>query len=120
MGSESNPDYPFKGNSEETITVIPRKAHKLRVYQEDEMETFRDNDIITSYEDLNEKYCPLGFQYKKTDDYVIYFHLKFDDYTSFPKVFECIRIDRDLHVQLQFNGNPVPLPPWFIQGTQKI
>ena len=73
------------------------------------METFRDNDIITSYEDLNEKYCPLGFQYKKTDDYVIYFNLKFDDYTSFPKVFECIRIDRDLHVQLQFNGNPVPL-----------
>ena len=36
---------------------------------------------------------------------------------SFSKVFESIRIDRDLHVQLQFNSNPLPLPPWFIQGT---
>ena len=88
-------------------TVIPRKAPKLRVYQEDEMETFRDNDIITSYKDLIEKYCPLGYQYKKTDDYVIYFNLKFDDYTSFPKIFECIRGHVHIHVATLIGPGPI-------------
>ena len=36
---------------------------------------------------------------------------------SFPKVLEAIKVDRDLHVQLQFNGNPLPLPPWYTEGT---
>ena len=43
----------------------------------------------------------------------IYFNLKYNVETSFPKVFESIRMDRNLHVLLQFNGNPVPL----IHGT---
>ena len=29
---------------------------------------------------------------------------------------ECIRIDRNLHVQLQCDGKPIPLPLWFIHG----
>ena len=38
---------------------------------------------------------------------------------------ESIRVDDDLHVQLQYNGMPLPLTLWFVQGhnagnTEKI
>ena len=52
-----------------------------------------------------------------TDDCVLYYNLQFDEKTSFPKVLECIRVDKELHVQLQFSGNPLPLPCWFVRGT---
>ena len=33
------------------------------------------------------------------------------------KVFQAIKVDRDLHVPLHFNCNPLFLPPWYIQET---
>ena len=36
--------------------------------------------------------------------------------TDFPSLKECIRIDTNLNVQLQYDGNPIPLPPWFVNG----
>ena len=47
---------------------------------------------------------------------VVLYRLKFDEATQFPVVLESIRIDSDLHVQLQYNGIPLPLPPWFVNG----
>ena len=38
-----------------------------------------------------------------------------DDKTKFPKILESIKVDDDLHVQLQSNGMPLPLPLWFVQ-----
>ena len=86
-------------------------APKTRLYREDQIGSFRDNDIISNFEELS------GFQYKKTDNCVVYYNLKFDDETSFPKVLEAIKVDRDLHVQLQFNRNPLSLTAWFTEGT---
>ena len=60
-----------------------------RLYQEDQIGTFRDNDIFSNFEELTDKHCPLGFQYKKTDTCVIYYKLKF------PRVFEAIKVDKD-------------------------
>ena len=31
-------------------------------------------------------------------------------------IFESIKVDQSLHVQLQFKGHPVPLPAWFTKG----
>ena len=31
-------------------------------------------------------------------------------------ILESIQIDSDLHVKLQYKGNPVPLPQWFGKG----
>ena len=31
-------------------------------------------------------------------------------------IFESIKVDQSLHVQLQFNGHPVLLPAWFTKG----
>ena len=97
--------------------VIPRKAPKVRNYQEDELETFLYSDKISAFEDLNEGHSPPGYQFKKTNDHVVYYKLEFDRDTSFPKIVGSIRIDKSMHVQLQCNGNPLPLPLWFIQGT---
>ena len=47
-------------------------------------------------------------------DYIVYHYLVFDN--EFPVVRSAIKIDKDLHVQLQVYGNPVPLPTWFTQG----
>ena len=45
-----------------------------------------------------------------------YYNLQFDEKTSFPKVLGYIRVDKELQVQLQFSGNPLPLPYWFVCG----
>ena len=47
---------------------------------------------------LSEKHSPNEFLFKKSEKCVISYHLT-------------IKIDRQLHVQLQFNGNSIPLPP---------
>ena len=70
----------------------------------------QENDTIFSFEELNGKHSHPGFRFRKTDDCVLYYNLQFDEKTSFPKVSECIRVDKELHVQLQFSGNPLPLP----------
>ena len=36
--------------------------------------------------------------------------------TNFPHIFEAIKVDKDLHVQLQYEGTPLPLPQWFTHG----
>ena len=57
-----------------------------------------------------------GFQFKELENCVLYFHLVFDDEAKLAKILESIRVDDDLHVQLQYNGMPLPLPQWFVQG----
>ena len=43
--------------------------------------------------------------------------MQLDEKTSFPNVLDCIRVDKERHVQLQFIGNPLPPPYWFVRGT---
>ena len=38
------------------------------------------------------------------------------DGTKFPKILESIKVVDNLHVKLQYNGKPLPLPQWFVQG----
>ena len=57
-----------------------------------------------------------GFQFKELDNCVLYFHLVFDKEAKLAKILESIRVDDDLHVQLQYNDMPLPLPQWFVQG----
>ena len=57
-----------------------------------------------------------GFQFKELYNCVLDFHLVFDKEAKLAKILESIRVDDDLHVQLQYNGMPLPLPQWFVQG----
>ena len=42
--------------------------------------------------------------------------MQFDD-MGFLKVSMAVRVDSELHVKLQLNGNPVPLPEFFRKGS---
>ena len=52
----------------------------------------------------------LNFDSSKAVQYFI------DFVSQFPTTLGAIRIDKELHVQLQYNGIPLLLPSWFING----
>ena len=117
----SVPTILIKNETFQTPSVLPtiqtsRKPPKIRIYREDELESFLENDVIHSLDDLNENHAPANFQFKRSHEYVLYYNLVFDETTNFPKVHEAIKIDSELHVQLQYKGIPVPLPKFFVQG----
>ena len=95
--------------------VVPRKLPKVRE-ENDEMKPFLQSDTISDFSILTENHSPEGFQCKKSPECIIYYNLVFDQETNFPNIFESIKVDSQLHVQLQYNGNTVPLPPWFVEG----
>ena len=39
---------------------------------------------------------------------------------GFPVILESIKVDKNLHVQLQYNGHAVPLPTWFTVGRNAM
>ena len=93
-----------------------RKPPRERLISNDQMDSFRERDTITSLADLNETTAPDGFQFKKSNDHALFYNLVFDKETKFPKILESIKVDSDLHVQLQYNGIPITLQQWFVQG----
>ena len=93
-----------------------RKPPRERLISNDQMDTFHERDTITTLVDLNETTAPDGFQFKKSNDHALFYNLVFDEETKFPKILESIKVDSNLHVQLQYNGIPVPLPQWFVKG----
>ena len=93
-----------------------RKPPRERLISNDQMDTFCERDTITSLVGLYETTAPDGFQFKKSNDHALFYNLVFDEETKFPKILESIKVDSDLHVQLQYNGIPVPLPQRFVKG----
>ena len=77
------------------------------------MSTSQQHDTIRTFQNLNESIASAGFQFKELNNCELYFHLVSDDETKFPKILESIKVDDDLHVQLQYNDMPVPLPSLF-------
>ena len=117
------PDIPSKEVQENYPSTIfrsdpirPRKAPQIRPFQPCELSKFKDEDKIECIDDLEQKHCHENWTFEKHDGYCVYYNLKMVN-NCFPQVFECIKIDKDLHVQLFFNGKPVPLPIWFVKGT---
>ena len=111
IGSCNPPKLISKSSSlqtQQTSRCLPRK----RSFP-DEFSTFQQRDIIKTFQDLNESIAP-GLQLKELDNCVSYFHLVFHDEIKFPKILEFLKVDDDLHVQLQYNG--MPLPQWSVQG----
>ena len=97
-----------------TPAAPPRKPPAKRTYQEDEINAFLSQDIIGDFSELNSTHAPPGFQCTKSDNSIVFFNLTYVD--GFPVIFESIKVDQSLHVQLQFNGHPVPRPAWFTKG----
>ena len=93
--------------TQQTTCSLPRK-----IFFPDELSTFQQGDIISTFQDLNESVPPGGFQFKELDYYIIY-PSSFDG-TKFLKMLESIKLGDELHVKLQYNGIPLPLPQWFV------
>ena len=104
--------YTFVLRTTETFRQPPRK----RIFQEDQLDSFRIHDKIKSLENSNQFHSPAGFEFRQFEGNVTFYRLKFDNVSQFPTILESRRIDKDLHVQLQCNGIPLPLPSWFING----
>ena len=77
-----------------------RKTPKQRRIEKDELQDFLSTDTMTDFTQLTVKYCPSDFEFKKHEDYILIYRIVFDIETHFPSIKECIRIDRNLHVQL--------------------
>ena len=57
-----------------------------------------------------------GFQCRKSKNHIVFYNLFFDEDTQFPKILEAIKVDDELHMELQYSGSSVPLPPCFIHS----
>ena len=89
-----------------------RKPPRERLISNDQMDTFRERDTITSLADSNQTTAPDGFQFKKSTDHALFYNLVFDKETKFPKMLEWVKADSDLHVQLQYNAIPLHNGLW--------
>ena len=105
---------PRKPPAKRTHGLLNVLSRPWRTYQEDEINAFLSQDIIGDFSELNSTHAPPGFQCTKSDNSIVFFNLTYVD--GFPVIFESIKFDQSLHVQLQFNGHPVPLPAWFTKG----
>ena len=47
------------------------------------------------------------------EDVVVFYNIVFNE-RSMPQIMESIKVDKNLKVELQYMGNSVPLPPWFV------
>ena len=105
-------DTPSFLGTTQTFRQPPRK----RIFQKDQLDSFRIHDNINSLDNLNQSHSPPGLEFRQLEVSVIFYRLKFDNVSKFPTILDSARIDEDLHVQLQCNGIPLPLPSWFVNG----
>ena len=75
------------------------------------MQGFHEEDIISTFDDLNKNHAPPEFIFSKNQGCVVYYNLCFDEDTQFSNIIMSIRIDKELYVQIQRNGCMVLLPP---------
>ena len=52
----------------------------------------------------------------KTSNAILYYNIVFHEESMMPQIMESIKVDENMRVELQYMGNPVPLPPWFVYG----
>ena len=94
------------------IPSEPRKTPKIRIYQPDELQTFKSKFEIGSFGDVV-RYIKTSKEY---NDYQI--DVSNNSVTTYRIVIssgiatvkECIHIDGDLNVKLSYEGSPLPLP----------
>jgi hypothetical protein len=101
--------------------TIPRKPPTKRKYEHpslDETAEFMKRDKIKCFEDLNASFSPQGYCFQKIDDDRIMYN-KISFYKDAPHM-RSIAIDRNLHVKLYNQGNPIPFPEWFRKSSCKL
>lgn len=99
------------------VTSEMRKPPKIRNILQDQISDFNERDVIKSFKCIDPvKHRPQGYEAKINSSSLLFYRTVFDEKTGFPSVSAAILIDQSLHVKLQCNGRPVPLPKWFTSG----
>ena len=94
-----------------------RGPPKIRNIEEDQISDFNERDVIKNFKSIDPvKHRPKGYEAKVNSSSLLFYRTVFNEETDFPSVGAAILIDQNLHVKLQCNGAPVPLPKWFTSG----
>ena len=75
----------------------------------------KKQDKIKDFNDINANHAPANYLFYKTLEFVVFYYVKFSS-SGFPKIYEAIKINKNLHVQLKWCGDSVLLPQWFVKG----
>ena len=89
--------------------TIPRKFPTKQNVWLDELVSFQALEKIVDI-DISKQNSPENFTFKKFDNSVQLFNLRYNEETGILAVHECIRADRNLHVYLSYHGLVIPLP----------
>jgi len=87
-----------------------------RIFQKDQLADLKKDNLIGNIVDFKYKHIPIGFNVCRNDESIVFHKMQFDD-IGFPRVPLAVCVDNELHVKLQLNGNPVPLPDFFRKGS---
>ena len=86
----------------------------------DQLNDFRKQDEIKTFEDINEQLCPEGYKLEvHTQNKRAIFYkqdLNLSHAECLPEITEHIVIDENLHAKLFKKSIPIPLPEWFRKG----
>ena len=77
-----------------------RKPPMERVYQKDEFQAFGNAGTMQSFDQINRKHAPKGFQCFVGKRFILFYKFLFSIATGFPKIYEAIKIDTNLNIQL--------------------
>ena len=116
----TTPEFLLNPSLKPLITA-PRKPPTIRPYTHpllDQSDAFKERDAVTCLEDITPASCPSGFSHRIIEEKVVLTNMKF--LSTGGLQIKTISIDCDLHVQLFYNGNPVPLPKWFRNSRCKL
>ena len=100
-------------------SVIPtiqttRKTPIDRNFKEDEIHSFKHDNVIKNFADITDALCPPGYTLERHEHAAIFYKLEIKDN---PQVTETIIVDDKLHVKLFKKSIPIPLPEWFRKGS---
>ena len=102
----------FIPSSLATVTNKSQKPPTLRIYQSDELESFKSKFQLSSFADVI-KYLKTAMEYSEfqidvSGNSVTSYRVVI--YSGIATVKECIHIDSSFHIKLSYEGCPIPLP----------
>ena len=92
--------------------VVSRRSPRKRKLDIDQLKEFFEKDKVESFESFSQDHAPREFNLKRPEESVQYYRLIFESKTGFLRVYECISIDKELHLKLTFEGFSTPFPDW--------
>ena len=104
-----------------SLAPIPsesRKVPKLRIYQPDELQSFKSKFEIGSFGEVvryiktSKEYN--NFQVDVSDNSVTAYRVEIS--FGIASVKECIHVDSNLNIKLRYEGSPIPLPSYIAQA----